>query len=227
MSSHHVVREKQEPALILANGESCRVELLQDLLEWSPFIVVLDGAIERVLELGIKVDVLLGDFDSKKVNIGHIQESQYPIEVIHTPNQDKTDLEKAIEYLIKKGFPAANILWATGRRADHTMANITNIVRYKSKIQLAIIDDYSVIYPLSPIPSKFEKWYPAGFPISLLPIGKAIGISTENLVYNINNETLILGYKSGNSNEVKQDGLIHISFESGDLLLMECKDKPT
>mgnify|MGYP006151694941 FL=1 len=101
MSSHHVVREKQEPALILANGESCRIELLQDLLEWSPLVVVLDGAIERVLELGIKIDVLLGDFDSKKIDIGQIQENQYPIEIVHTPNQDKTDLEKAIESCIK------------------------------------------------------------------------------------------------------------------------------
>lgn len=224
MSSHHVVREKQEPALILANGESCRIELLQDLLEWSPLVVVLDGAIERVLGLGIKVDVLLGDFDSKKIDIGQIQEDQYPIQIVHTPNQDKTDLEKAIEYLIERGFPAANILWATGRRADHNLANITNIVRYKSKIQLAVIDDYSVVYPLSPTPNKFEKWYPAGFPISLLPVGVAKGVTTRNLVYTIDNENLTLGYKVGNSNEVKQDGLIHVSFESGDLLLMECKD---
>lgn len=60
MSSHHVVREKQEPALLIANGEGCSFELLGQLLEWSPFIVVLDHAIHRVLDLGIKVDVLLG-----------------------------------------------------------------------------------------------------------------------------------------------------------------------
>jgi len=46
MSSHHIVREKQEPALIIANGEACSTELLNQLLEWSPFVVVLDGAYE-------------------------------------------------------------------------------------------------------------------------------------------------------------------------------------
>ena len=56
MSSHHIIREKQEPALIIANGEACSGELLGQLLEWSPFIVVLDSAIHRVLDLGIKVD---------------------------------------------------------------------------------------------------------------------------------------------------------------------------
>ena len=64
MSSHHIVREGQEPALIIANGESCSNELMGQLLEWSPLVLVLDGAITRVNELGIKVDVLLGDFDS-------------------------------------------------------------------------------------------------------------------------------------------------------------------
>ena len=63
MSSHHIVREKQEPALIIANGEACSFDLLGQLLEWSPFVVVLDQAIHRVIELGIKIDVLLGDFD--------------------------------------------------------------------------------------------------------------------------------------------------------------------
>ena len=63
MSSHHIVRDDQEPALIIANGASCSEELMGQLLEWSPLVIVLDSAIERVLELGIKVDVLLGDFD--------------------------------------------------------------------------------------------------------------------------------------------------------------------
>ena len=63
MSSHHIVRDDQEPALIIPNGASSSQELLGQLFEWSPLVIVLDSAIDRVLELGIKVDVLLGDFD--------------------------------------------------------------------------------------------------------------------------------------------------------------------
>lgn len=36
MSSHHIVRDDQEPALIIANGAACSSELLGQLLEWSP-----------------------------------------------------------------------------------------------------------------------------------------------------------------------------------------------
>lgn len=220
MSSHHIVKEKQEPALIIANGEACSEELLGQLLEWSPFVVVLDHAIYRVLDLGIKVDVWMGDFDHDH-DFDEIRRQQDPIEIISTPDQEKTDLEKAIEFLIERGFPAANIVWATGRRADHSITNITNIVRYKEQIQLVMFDDYSKLFPLK---GTFEKWYAAGTPISLIPVGKVEGIKTSGLKYNLDSESLVLGYRTGNSNEAESDGIVRISASKGDLLIMECWD---
>ena len=220
MSSHHVIRDEQEPALIIANGEACSFELMGQLLEWSPLVVVLDSAIHRVLDLNIKVDVLLGDFD-RDFDAEKIRKEQYPLEIVYTPNQNKTDLEKAFDYLIKRGFPAANVIWATGRRADHTISNITNIVRFREQLKIVIIDDYSKIFLL---PKTYEKWYPKGTPISLIPVGVALGISTQNLKYSLDNESLTIGYRSGSSNEVEQDGIVRITYQEGDLLMMECSD---
>ena len=220
MSSHHIVRDDQEPALIIANGASCSEELLGQLLEWSPLVIVLDSAIDRVLELGIKVDVLLGDFD-RGFNPEHYKESQYPIEIVHTPNQDKTDLEKAFDYLIERGIPAVNVIWATGKRADHTITNVTNIVRFRNALKIVILDDHSKIFLL---PNKFEKWYPKNTPLSLIPIGEVSGISSKNLFYPLQNDTLTIGYRTGSSNHVTEDGIVVIEHQKGDLLLMECCD---
>ena len=220
MSSHHIVKDKQEPALIIANGEACSYNLLSQLLEWSPTVLVLDGAITRVLELGIKVDIVLGDFDSAK-NIEELLIDQHPIKIVHALDQNKTDLEKGIEYLINEGHKAINILWATGRRADHTITNITNMVRYKSDVSLVLYDDYSKIFCL---PKHFEKWYVKGFPISLIPIGVVSGINSTGLKYNLTNDTLTIGYRTGSSNEAENDGIVTISYETGDLLMMECRD---
>ena len=220
MSSHHLVRDDQEPALIIANGESCSSELLGQLLEWSPIVIVLDSAITRVLELGIKVDVLLGDFD-RNFNAEKYKDSQYPIEIVYTPNQNKTDLEKAFDYLIERKIPAVNVVWATGRRADHTITNVTNIVRYQNDLKIVILDDYSKIFQL---PKKFQKWYPAKTILSLIPIGSVDGISSENLEYPLENDTLTIGYRTGSSNSVLKDGIVTITHSDGDLLLMECHD---
>jgi thiamine pyrophosphokinase len=220
MSSHHIVRDDQEPALIIANGAACDPELLGQLLEWSPLVVVLDSAIERVLELGIKVDVLLGDFDHG-FDPEIYRTSQYPIEIVYAPDQNKTDLEKAFDYLIQRQIPAANVVWATGKRADHTITNLTNIVRYRNLLKIVILDDHSKIFLL---PNKFEKWYTAKTPISLIPIGIVNGIFSNNLKYELNDDTLTMGYRTGSSNSVEKDGIVTITHLEGDLLLMECFD---
>lgn len=220
MSSHHIVRDDQEPALIIANGASCSSDLLNQLLEWSPIVVVLDNAIDRVLQLDIKVDVLLGDFDDN-FNPEIYKDKQYPLEIVHTPNQDKTDLEKAFEYLISKNHKAVNVVWATGKRADHTITNITSLVQYRKELKIVILDDHSKIFLLQP---KFEKWYTKATPLSLIPIGEVSGISTHNLKYQLNNEILTIGYRTGSSNEVLEDGIVTIEHLQGDLLLMECFD---
>jgi thiamine pyrophosphokinase len=220
MSSHHIVRDDQEPALIIANGAECSKELLGQLLEWSPLVIVLDSAMNRVMELGIKVDVLLGDFD-RGFDPEYYKSQQYPLEIVHTPDQDKTDLEKAFEYLIDRKIPAVNVIWATGRRADHTITNITNIVRFRDKLKIVLLDDHSKVFLLS---QKFEKWYPAGTPLSLIPIGKVSGISSKNLKYQLNDDELTIGYRTGSSNEALADGVVLIEHKEGDLLMMECFD---
>lgn len=220
MSSHHIVRDDQEPALIIANGDACSLDLLHNLLEWNPLVIVLDSAIDRVIKLGIKVDVLIGDFD-RDFDYNAYKEKQYPIEIIKVENQNITDLDKAIQYLINRNIPAANIVWATGRRMDHTLTNITNLIKYEDLIKLVILDDFSKIFLLN---KKYTKWYPAKTILSLIPISKAEGITTKNLKYPLNNDILTLGFKPGNSNEVIEDGLVEINHVKGYLLLMESND---
>ena len=219
MSSHHIIREKQEPALIIANGEACSMDILEQLLEWSPTVIVLDGALERVIELGIKVDVWLGDFD-RSFSSG-MNYDDYPLKKVHTPDQLYTDLEKAFQYLIDEGFPAVNVVWATGKRMDHTLNNFHSMARYGRDLKIVMIDDYSVSYLL---PTVFEKWYPEGTSISLMPMGEATQISSSGLFYELDKLDLKLGKRTGSSNVTKADGMVKITYESGQLLLMECHD---
>lgn len=220
MSSHHIIRENQEPALIIANGSACHSELLGQLLEWSPYVVVLDGALHRVLELGIHVDVVIGDFDSITTEDAE-KVKQMNFKMHHVYNQDKTDLQKGLEFLIEKGHKAVNVIWATGMRADHTFNNICTLAWYKNEIQANILDDHSRIFVL---PKQFVKKYIPGETLSLLPLGTVEGITTKGLLYSLNDETLSTEFRSGSSNEVDGDGLVEITYKTGTLLAMECID---
>jgi len=55
MSSHHVVREKQEPALLVLGLGNFPDELLGQLLEWSPTVIATPQTAEELVVKGIKV----------------------------------------------------------------------------------------------------------------------------------------------------------------------------
>ena len=224
MSSHHIVKDKQEPALLFANGESCRVDIIHQLLEWSPFVVVLDGAIDRVLELGIKIDLFCGDFDSHSISLDNLRKVQYPIDIIPTPDQDKTDLEKGLDILIERGFPAVNVVWATGRRSDHFIANLSTVISYQNKIKITLLDNHGSIYPILPFPAVFKKWFTANTNLSLIPFPVATEISTVNLRYPLKSEALALASRMGNSNRVIESGIVEVVYKTGNMLIMECSD---
>jgi len=216
MSSHHIVKDNQEAALIIADGEACSVALMEQLLEWSPFVMVLDGALKRVLEWNIKVDVWLGDFDSgaELMDTAH----SLGITCVNTPNQDLTDLQKGLDYLVGKNFHSVHILWAGGKRLDHYFNNIFTAASWASKLNIAFIDDYSRAFFVI---ESFQKWYPKGTSISLLPIGYARGVKTTNLVWNLNEEDLELPQKTSSSNCVLEDGFVSVTFKGGNLLMVE------
>lgn len=215
MSSHHFVKDGQEPALIIANGESCAYTLLTSLLEWCPLVVVCDGAYQRVIDLQVNPDVVIGDFDSitdfeKKINTSYIKDE----------NQKNTDLEKAIEYLIEKGVFDINIVWATGRRLDHTLNNMATLGKY-ADLNIVLYDDLSKAHVLH---KSFVKYYAKNTKISLVPLPSAHGITTQNLEYSLTNEDLTWGQKSGTSNHVKENGEVKITYKSGVLALIESVD---
>ena len=219
MSSHHIVRDKQEPALLIANGD-VDVDLLNELLEWSPFVLCCDGAAHFIHSLGIKIDGIIGDFDSVE-GLDEIIQAQQPVKVMHLPDQNSTDLEKGIEYLINDGHFNVNILGATGKRTDHSLNNLSSICKYSHQIGIIIYDKHGKI---SVIKSGFSKWYTAGHKLSLLPIGKCTDFRTSNLKYPIDGLSLELGIQTSSSNQTQNDGIVEIHFSGGPLLLFEMED---
>ena len=56
MSSHHIVREKQEPALLVLGLDNFPDELLGQLLEWSPTVITTSQTAEKLVVNGTKID---------------------------------------------------------------------------------------------------------------------------------------------------------------------------
>jgi len=59
VSSHHFVKEDQEPALLILDARAISFEKVQELLEWSPTVIVSESVLDEVAGWGIKVDVVV------------------------------------------------------------------------------------------------------------------------------------------------------------------------
>lgn len=141
MSSHHIVREKQEPALLIAGLDNFPDELLGQLLEWSPTVIVTADQAERVQAYGIKIDWLVSD---EMTDLG-----QSDIKLIPVGNNEP--VEAALKYLIAQKYPAVNIV------TDNF--NADDFKNYVTALDLVVFFDNKKIMTVR---SGFNKWKPAG-----------------------------------------------------------------
>lgn len=147
MSSHHVIREKQEPALLILGMDNFSDEDLGQLLEWSPTVMVTPLIAERLHAYGIKIDWVIADED--------LDELQSDVKVL--PVNNETPLLSALKHLTANNFPAVNVV------TDEL--DIDNYLPFADKINLVIFYNNQKIYPVT---SGFSKWKPAGERIEIL-----------------------------------------------------------
>jgi len=134
--------------LIVANGPFLHKEIIKEIADGKT-IIALDGASSRLATLGIKPDIILGDFDSIKEQDAnqklwgiqntksemqqedHIYDGKYETKIIPAKNQDLTDLQKAINYCDQNNATSIDIVCATGgSRMDHHESNVRTLKKY-------------------------------------------------------------------------------------------------
>jgi thiamine pyrophosphokinase len=173
MSSHHIVREKQDPALLIINFGDFEEEQLGQLLEWSPMIFVVQEMVDKVVSLGIKIDIVLS---AKAKNDYTLQEH------VKVLNVEEEALKTGMNYLISEGFPSVNIITNQFNAEDYS--------KYVNQIDLVVFENDKKIYPVK---TGFNKWKAAGEKIFILnenAIKKLEMIGLENKE--------IAGYKTQN-----------------------------
>lgn len=146
MSSHHIVREKQEPALLIMDLVHFNMELLGQVLEWSPTIFVTDSAYDEVNSLAVKIDFVF----TPKYNL----DVQEHTRIIPCAGDI---LEDVLKYLVAEQYPAVNIITNSFHLKDYAL--------FVDLIDLVIFVGNRKIFPVR---SGFSKWQVAKKEISLM-----------------------------------------------------------
>jgi thiamine pyrophosphokinase len=157
MSSHHIVREKQEPALLVLGIDNFEEELLGQLLEWSPTVITTPDTAEKLNSFGIKIDWIVTDDDGAVF-------TQSDVRLIAAGNSNIT--QAALKFLTINNYPAVNVI------TDDL--ELSDFLPYADKINLVIFNARQKIYPVT---SGFSKWKPADEQIELLSPTRALKYS--------------------------------------------------
>ena len=206
-------------ALILANGRPPKKRLLRSLLKETNFFVCADGGANTAASLGLKPNLIIGDLDSIRGRAIR-KFSRVPARRIN--DQNSTDLEKAITYLVRKGFKDIIVIGATGGRLDHAVGNLSVLAKFSKAARTKFVDDEAEV---SYIGNEFHFEAPKGTIVSLIPLSLCEGIVTKGLKWELRNETLELGFREGTSNKVVSSP-VHIRVRRGDLLLFRVLQEP-
>jgi hypothetical protein len=155
MSSHHFVREGQEPALLIVNALS--LELAAPLLEWAPHVAVLDTALDEVLAWGIKIDFVLAQSGTEELLADKLWH-QHPVRILSYP-QSVDLLTKGIELLKEQHDQAVNVMIDDALKAIHRSETWAIPVAFiTSDVRWAMIEK-----------GHFEKWFPKGTALLIAP----------------------------------------------------------
>src|SRR5690606_7031147 len=138
MSSHHIVKEDQEPALIIAQMDGVSSSVLDQLLEWNPIVVTDADNLVPVIQRGIKVDVLVAN---ESIDLPQDHVLILPITT--------SFLDTAVTYLMARGCRAANIV--------STDMDPTLILLYAAEIDTVLLGNGKKIFAGK---SGFSKWRP-------------------------------------------------------------------
>ena len=140
-------------------------------------IIAIDGAANKLVEHDIIPSYVVGDLDSVDLN------TLSSTKVVYTPEQDKSDLEKAMEFLSTQNLLPTITVGFSGGYIDHILHNMNILLRSDS----VLYSDSTVCYSLRENSTK-KFILPMGSKISLIGIPSA-KVRTEGLKWNLDSST--------------------------------------
>lgn len=185
--------------LIVTGGIIEDYTLLKSYHQAGDFIICADGGARHAGKMGLKPDLLVGDFDTLTEN--ELSEfSAMGAEILRFPREkDFTDTHMALLEGLKRGFKKIIILAALGGRVDHALANVMLLALPEARgIDVRIVDEKQ---ELSLIRKKQAFVGKKGDKLSLLPLSETVkGVNTKGLYYPLVKGSLTMGVPIGISN---------------------------
>ncbi len=194
---------KDKKCIIWANGHTPAKSLVLKLFNRGYSVLFCaDGGANAAKKAGIVPDYIIGDFDSvEKETLNYFSGKS---EIIEQKRQSDTDIEKTLKIALKMKFTEAVILGGGGNRLDHTIGNVSIMLKYSGKIRIYMIHGNSAASVYSG-KNKFNTF--KGETISLFGFDGRTKFKSTGLKYPLRNISLKFGEREGSSNQAVGDSV--------------------
>lgn len=201
---------------------------IEDLDESSLFIIACDKGYDACERMGIKPDILIGDFDSASDGVSKRAKDAGAQVIELNPVKDDTDTEAALDLAIERTTEEDDIFLfgATGTRIDHVLGNVSLLGKaHRAGRVVSMLDPHNSIQMIGPGETYIiEEDYKFGKYISVFPyMGPVKGLNMTGFKYPVT-DGFIEGFSTLTvSNELVEDEGT-ITIEEGLLIVIESAD---
>ncbi len=203
---------KNRDFVIVANGESPNPEIVKQIMLSDHRVVAADGGIVNCDILGLKPDIIIGDLDS--IN-GDLLLAYRSSEIINDPDQESTDLEKALNYITKYDPKTVKVLGCSGLRTDHFLGNILILHNHSLSSKIEYYDRFGRIRILDEGITRFRL--PMGTVVSIFALLPVTELNLQGFLYPLSNRDISLLFY-GISNVTNSETCV-VSFQGGKLIV--------
>ncbi|MEM7550614.1 MAG: hypothetical protein AAF363_13110 [Bacteroidota bacterium] len=170
MSSHHIIRDEQEPGLIIMDYKPEYDSMLNSLLEWTPIVVVSEDVIEKVLPLNFKVDLLIGE---KRPDF--MDEAYQPVKFLSSTGNNL--FENALHFFIASKQKNINVLVQ-----EAAIYDLAQSIIEKELFKGLLISFFSQTSKINILSKEYSKWFKSGTRLIIHELHKHTNFSlSENV----------------------------------------------
>jgi thiamine pyrophosphokinase len=210
------------PAAIVFAGSQPVAPAVREWLPADADVIAADSGLRVAESLGVRVNHLVGDFDSLDPAAVVAAEASGTTIDRHPTEKDATDLELALDAAVARGARRIVVVDGGGDRLDHLLGNLLLLASAAfNGIQVEAYSGTARILLARGGDPPVTLGGALGSFVTLLPLGgPAFGISTRGLRYRLSGEDLLPGTTRGISNELAAH-TGSVQLETGALLVVQ------